>query len=333
MILRIPEYFYGVGARLFHRHWDKQGGWKAPVPVISVGNITVGGTGKTPFVVALARLLSEQFPDLAEQNRIAVLSRGYGRKSSELVTVTESSDWRDSGDEPLLIKRSCPSSLVISFAKRVESARIAVESFGAKLIILDDGFQHRALARNIDLVILDAADPLGNGRLLPAGRLREPVSALARASMIVVNGEGSQAKQLADRFGKTVIQVASVPLSETWSAEVSQPAFLITGIARPERVRQSLDEAGIRLVGHRAFRDHHAFSVREFSDVQIEAQKRGAKSILMTSKDMARIFPIHGGLPVTEIPHELKIVSAQELIANVLQQRCMPAASHSGTIS
>lgn len=333
MILRIPEYFYGVGARLFHRYWDRQGGWKAPVPVLSVGNITVGGTGKTPFVIALARLLSLQFPDLADQDRIAVLSRGYGRKSRELVVVTEFSDWREAGDEPLLIKRSCPGLLVISCAKRVESARFAVKKYGTKLIILDDGFQHRALARDIDMVVLDALNPLGNGRLLPAGPLREPVSALARASAFVVNGEGSTAEQLADRFGKTIIHVASVPLSEAWSSSVTQPAFLLTGIARPERVRQSLEDAGIRLVGHRAYRDHHAFSAREFRSVQIDAQKRGASSILMTGKDKVRMSPIQGGLPVIEIPHELKITLAQELIADVLRLRTAQAASSSGSIS
>lgn len=314
MIRWLAESAFRFVSATYHRRWDKSGGWRASVPVISVGNLTVGGNGKTPFVIALVKLLQEQYPKLNEQNQIAILSRGYGRKSNDLVVVETDSIWQESGDEPLLIKRSCPSTLVISHAKRVESAQHAIEKSGSKLIILDDGFQHRPLARDLDLVLLDAKEPLGNGHLLPAGTLREPADSLSRATAFVSMGQGGAVEPLAVRFGKALFHARAASLPEEWMNALSVPTFLLTGIARPERVMKILENEGVKIVGHRSFRDHHEFTAPELLTAEREALKTGAKSLIVTSKDYIRILPRNGILKISEIPHSLVIEDSQRLI-------------------
>ncbi|MBL0060512.1 MAG: tetraacyldisaccharide 4'-kinase [bacterium] len=314
MILTLAEKLYGFFADSYHRKWDKRGGWRAPVPVISVGNITVGGNGKTPFVIALVKLLEQYFPHLQDRNRIAVLSRGYGRKSKELTIVEIDSHWEESGDEPLLIKRNCPKSLVISNASRIESAKVAANEFGAKLIILDDGFQHRSLARDIDLVLLDSDFPFDNGHLLPAGRLRERPPAISRASAVVSVGRGEAAKVVAEAHGKRLFHVTPAALADSWPDWPTGPSFLLTGVARPDRVKSFLAKAGVNVAGHRAFRDHHAFTENELGAVVEEARRSNAVAVLTTAKDNIRIRSWNGALPLVEIPYELSILESDELI-------------------
>ncbi len=314
MILTLAEKLYGVFADTYHRKWDKRGGWRAPVPVISVGNITVGGNGKTPFVIALVKLFEQKFPHLRERNRIAILSRGYGRKSKELTIVEIDSHWEESGDEPLLIKRSCPNALVIANARRVESAKVAANEFGARLILLDDGFQHRPLARDIDLVMLDSEFPFDNGRLLPAGRLRERTTAIFRASAVIFVGIGEASKTVAEVHGKPEFQAVPASLTESWADKPSGPVFLLTGIARPDRVRNYLEKANIQVVGHRVFRDHHAFLDTELLSVADEARSLNAEVVLTTAKDSIRIRSWQGSLPLKIIPYDLAISRPDDLI-------------------
>lgn len=315
MILTLAERLYGFFVESYHRKWDKRGGWRAPVPVISVGNITVGGNGKTPFVIALVKLLEQHFPYLHERNRIAILSRGYGRQRKELTIVEIDSHWEESGDEPLLIKRSCPKSLVISNASRVESAKVAANEFGAKLIILDDGFQHRSLARDIDFVLLDSDFPFDNGHLLPAGRLRERPPAVSRASAVVSIGTGAAAKVVSEANGKQLFHAEPLSLTESWTDKPIGPVFLLTGVARPERVRMFLEKYGIKIVGHRAFRDHHPFIESELGVVAEEARRSNAVAVLTTAKDNIRIHSWNGSLPLVEIPYDLSILESDELIS------------------
>lgn len=310
---------YGWAATAYHRRWDRRGGTKVGVPVISVGNITVGGNGKTPFVIELVRQLEQHFGDLCEPNRIAVLSRGYGRKSSAMTIVESGRSWQECGDEPLLIKRACPNALVISYAKRVVSARQAIDKFGARLILLDDGFQHRQLARDFDLVLLDSEEPFGNGKLLPAGTLRERPDALVRATHLFQVGESSNGRMAVERFGKQLGQVAIVP--PILPGLEGKPLGLLTGVARPERVRSSLEKAGIRVVFHRAFRDHHGFLPAELDSVHRAAERAGAVAVLTTSKDRARISSWDGGLPLVEIPHTLRITGLESLFTQLERLR------------
>lgn len=320
MIGWLAERAYSAASLFYHRLWDKRGGERVEVPVISVGNLTVGGNGKTPFVILLAKLLQENYPFLSEHNAIAILSRGYGRKSKELVVVEAQTPWQESGDEPLLIKRSVPSTLVIAHAKRIESARMAIDRFGSRLIILDDGFQHRPLARDIDLVLMDSESPLGNGHLLPVGTLREPTHALNRATALISVGKGSAVEPLAAQFGRPMFHVEPSLLTKSWGQSIPQPAYLVTGIARPERVVRLLESANVTLAGHKAFRDHHEFTANELISLESEALRQGAVSLLTTSKDMLRIHPYNGKLMVNVIPYELTSSDSSLLLAMLAKQ-------------
>ena len=159
------------------------------VPVVSVGNLTVGGTGKTPAVELVVRTL------LALGHRPAVLSRGYGRRSHGIRVVADGSSMRlnadEAGDEPILLARRLPGVPVIVGAHRYGAGRVAVERFGVTALVLDDGFQHRTLAKDVEILMARARAPWGNGRLLPAGPMREPLAALARADLVVAVGNGA----------------------------------------------------------------------------------------------------------------------------------------------
>ncbi len=168
---------------------------KLPCPVISVGNLTVGGTGKTPTVIFMAHLLRDH------GYRPAVLSRGYGGNANAPVNVVSDGNqilmgWREAGDEPILIARAAPGIPVLTGSRRLLTGRAAVETFGADALILDDAFQHRSLFRDIDIVLLDAARPFGNGFLLPRGPLREPPDSLRRADILLRTGDAENVEPL-----------------------------------------------------------------------------------------------------------------------------------------
>ena len=186
---------YGAAIGLRNRLYNGGGlpRTKLPCPVISVGNLTVGGTGKTPLVMLLAELMQEA------GQRPAILSRGFGGRSTRGVQVV--SDGRrllatpeTAGDEPVLMARTLPSVPVLTGPDRVRTGKVALDRFGAKLLILDDAFQHRRLVRDLDIVLTDLALPFGNGCLLPAGPLREPVQALRRARIVIRTGSEAEAR-------------------------------------------------------------------------------------------------------------------------------------------
>jgi tetraacyldisaccharide 4'-kinase len=318
-MLTIPlSFIYGAGAALYHRVWDLRSPSRVDVPVISVGNLTVGGNGKTPFVIALAKLLMESEPALRERNAIAVLSRGYGRKERRQVVVEPDSDWKEAGDEPILIKRACPSALILSGVERARSARRAVEEFGSKLILLDDGFQHRAIARDLDIVLLDAAKPLGNGWRLPAGPMRESVAALGRANAILSVGTGDVAEKLGRQMGILTVQaLPRVELSQVLPSPMGKRCFLLTGIARPERVVAMLQQKGIEPVGHRAYGDHAEFTESALSEVEKAARQSKAELILTTEKDQVRLRSWKGEIPLASVPYTIEIMNKEILMKAV----------------
>ncbi|TLS67088.1 tetraacyldisaccharide 4'-kinase [Mariprofundus erugo] len=248
-----------------------------PVPMISVGNITVGGSGKTPFVVWLAaRLRDRGFNPV-------LLSRGDGANNQTPHLVSQYSLAHEVGDEAALLFRlsGCP---VIAGRDRIAGARLAAEC--GDVIILDDGFQYRQLGRVCDVVLVPA-EGVGNGGLLPAGPLREPVSALARADVIVRSG-GEEAEPLTS--GKEWRWSASAALVRDWNSRdgvllaPSRPIHLVTGIARPGRVRNDLKRLGFEIAGHSAFADHHAYSREE-----IEALLNSDAPVVTTAKDAVKL--------------------------------------------
>jgi tetraacyldisaccharide 4'-kinase len=273
---------------------------KLPCPVISVGNLVVGGTGKTPLVILLAKLLREK------GHRPAVLSRGYGGRAKSSVNIISDGNrllmpWREAGDEPVLIARSLPEVPVLTGPRRLLTGRAAIGHLGADILILDDAFQHRALHRDLDIVLIDAARPLGNGRLLPGGPLREPVKALGRAHILVRTGGGRALEQPSPVYPETpTFRGFHQPLGIVEGGRLIPAASLkgqkvcaFAGIGRPGAFRRSLDELDSEIVSFRPFPDHHPYSRADIDILRQLAAKTGAERIVTTEKDGVRLadFP------------------------------------------
>jgi tetraacyldisaccharide 4'-kinase len=269
--------------------------------VISVGNLTFGGTGKTPFVEFLARRF------LFEGRRPAVVSRGYGRRSKGVVVVSEGEGPRvgpeEGGDEPVAIARRVPGVAVVVGEARVEAARAAIEA-GADLILLDDGFQHLGLQRDVDLLLVDAADPFGGGRLPPDGRLREPLSALARADAFVFTridrGEppADAVAEIARRNPRAPMFTARIRStglfdgrgSPVASTQLAARRFVaVCGIANPAVFAHSIRELDLAAEEILTFPDHHAYRRRDLAAIRRAADRSGGAWILTTEKDAVKL--------------------------------------------
>ena len=283
--LRIWSPGYGALVRL--RHWLYARGWlrayRVGAPVIVVGNLTVGGTGKTPFVIWLVGRLRGM--GLA----VAVVTRGYGRSRSRRVTndilrVDASCRAEDVGDEALLISRrtGCP---VYVCRDRVAAARAALAD-GAAVVIADDGLQHLRLARDAEIVLIDAMRGFGNGSLLPAGPLREAVARVARAGATVLTGAGAAPpalRRVAARMsldGGLLLPVNGVDGARVLGDFAGQRVHAVAGIGNPERFFAGLRAAGLELIAH-PFPDHHRYTAAEL-------QFGDALPVIMTEKDAVK---------------------------------------------
>ncbi|MFV2072361.1 MAG: tetraacyldisaccharide 4'-kinase [Thermoanaerobaculales bacterium] len=296
-----PLYRGAVRARetAYRRGWLRR--VRLDVPVISVGNISVGGTGKTPTVIALVRELARL------GRRPAVLTRGYRRRGHDLVVVVGPDPRQgvaEVGDETLEMAQRLPGVPVVVDADRTRGGREAIR-LGADVLVLDDGFQHLALERDLDLVLLDAGDPWGGGHVPPRGRLREPLSALRRASAFLVtkapaNGravvEEIEARLEAIAPGKQVVE-ARLRLSRVRVAEGEwrNPEILsgrrvlaFAGLGRPAAFASSLAEAGADVVANEWFGDHHEYSRRDVTQVLAKAGAVDAIPVT-TAKDAVKL--------------------------------------------
>ncbi len=293
---------YGVvalaRARLYQRGSLKQ--HRLSRPVISVGNLSVGGTGKTPLVALMARMM------LRRGLRPSILTRGYRRRSPErLVALSPASsrqtDPRVSGDEAALLASALPEIPIVISRDRYQAGQFAEEKFQVDVHLLDDGFQHLRLARTLDIVALDATQALLDQRLLPAGRLREPLSALRRADLMVLTRT-----ELADSSGieETIrhvrpdapvfhSQVSLVSLVDAFNG-ASVPAealagrrvFAFCGIGNPRAFFQDLERWGFKLSGTRTFHDHHVYGAADSSALIDGARRAGAEALVTTEKDL-----------------------------------------------
>jgi tetraacyldisaccharide 4'-kinase len=293
-------------------------GWlpvrRLEVAVVSVGNLTFGGTGKTPTTIALVR-------DLVRRGRRpAVLSRGYGRRSCEPLVVVGPEPGLGPeliGDEPLEMARRLPGVPIVVDADRVRGGRAAI-GHRADTVILDDGFQHLRLARDLDLVVVDAGDPFGGGLLPPRGRLREPLTAVKRASAVVVSklsGDGDErlaaiSARVAEMapalpvFGACVVP-RRVQVDNEWRAVdalAGARVLAFAGIGRPQSFVELLEAAGAEVVGHHFFADHHLYTDQEIDDICTRATALGATPVT-TAKDSVKI-PAGTAVSVVEVDVE-----------------------------
>lgn len=308
LFLAFISIFYGLGVRFrlwayLNRVFKRR---SLPGFVVSIGNLTAGGTGKTPAVVMLARWA------LDEGYRVAVLSRGYrGQYRQKVLEVSDGkrvkADSEEAGDEPYLLAGKLPGVSVVVSRKRYLAGLFAHEKFGADFFILDDGFQHLELNRDLDLVLIDAANPLGNGHLLPWGPLREPVGRLARADALILarfrgNDSGQETLAFLKRgFPSTPFFCADhMPEKVVFphSNDIRGPGFLrdrsvvaFAGIARPQVFKETLIGLGANVVCFRGFADHYRFKREDIEALIQMKEKCGADYLLTTEKDWVRIAP------------------------------------------
>ena len=300
-------------------------------PVISVGNLAVGGRGKTPLVAALARLLVEM------GERPAILTRGYARRDRrrDLLVVHDGvrlhADVEAAGDEPLMLARSLGDVAVVVAADRVLAAVVAESRLGCTVHLLDDGFQHHRLERDLDCVVV-TEDDVTRGAMMPSGRLREPLVALADADVVFTDAEAlPTVTECAVSLGIPAHHVLGIArdlgvprLAEPWATPPrvprSAPVVAMAGIAGPARFFDALTAGGWNVVETIAFDDHHWFSRHDVARMAAVAARHGAALILTTEKDMMRLLPWRPlPLPVAWVPLELSWPAAQ--VREILAER------------
>jgi tetraacyldisaccharide 4'-kinase len=275
-------------------------------PVISVGNIAVGGRGKTPIVATIARMLL----DMGE--RPAILSRGYGRARNQpgVVVVRDAAEIRASlesaGDEPLMLARQLPGVCVLTCPDRYRAGTLAEQQLGATVHILDDGFQHLQLDRDIDLVIVgreDVAHPV----TLPGGRLREPLDTLVAADAVLVE-EGVMIESVGlDLPTYTICRETPADRGATTATADGRPILAVAGIASPDRFFRDLQEAGWSVADTMAYRDHYRFTRGDVDRMVTNARRTGAAMIVTTEKDYVRLQPFEPlPVPIVFVPISLR---------------------------
>jgi tetraacyldisaccharide 4'-kinase len=274
-------------------------------PVVSVGNLSVGGSGKTPFVLLLGELLKSR------GIQFDILSRGYGRKKRGGARVDPAGSSLDFGDEPLLLARRLGVPVIVD-EDRYEAGLLAERSFGPHLHLLDDAFQHRALARDFDIVLVTPED--ARDRLLPGGRLREPLSSLSRADAVVLTSGASLESFPVN--GKLVWRVRrGISLENIPARPVA-----FCGIARPQNFLLQLRTAGIEPVAQALYRDHHAYTERDIQDLLKLRQQSEAESFVTTEKDAINLGGYLDALqPLAVIPVKMELVDAANAVDTMLR--------------
>ena len=278
-----------------------------PCPVISVGNITVGGTGKTPCVIMLAQMLQEN------GFKPAILSRGYGGKSIHPANIVSDGhkimlDSETAGDEPYMIALALKGIPVITGAKRIVTGKTAIRQFGVNVLICDDAMQHRQIFRDINLVLLDSQSLRVNNHILPRGRLREPITELKRASAFVLT-RTDEALQMKNTIGK-LVQTEKIPIfmsihkpkdivkgdysaQKSISILVGKKVCAFCGIANPDSFRKTLSDAQAQVLSFDIFPDHHRYNKNELEKIKTRFIDCHADFLISTQKDGTRLqeFP------------------------------------------
>jgi tetraacyldisaccharide 4'-kinase len=319
--LRAASVPYGWAVRFRNALYDRA--WKriehAAVPVVSIGNLTLGGTGKTPCVEYVAKFYRQM------DVRVAILSRGYGANHGV-------------NDEALVLEESLPDVPHLQAPDRAALAAIAVEELESELLILDDGFQHRRLARDLDIVLVDATDPWGQGCLFPRGLLREGRRSLRRAGVVVLTRCDQVDEPMRGRLREEVARWTSTAViaqavhqptelvnSERRTASLSvlrePPVAAFCGIGNPEAFRRSLLDLGARMTEFRTFRDHYSYRRADVTALQDWLRKQPAESMAVTTeKDLVKLRVSQlGGRPIWALRVRLDIVAGQAALEQKLR--------------
>jgi tetraacyldisaccharide 4'-kinase len=332
-LLRIASIAYSTVIRL--RNFLYSAGWlkayNTDAIVISIGNITTGGTGKTPLVIWLCKRIISDSRFQISNSQCAILTRGYKSREQETKYIT---------DEPVIFAESCPEVNVIVNPDRVAGAEEAAIKFGTKVLIMDDGFQHRRLARDLDIVAIDATLPFGYGRILPAGLLREPVSSLNRADAVVITRcdqiaenelcEIEEKLQLINpdmvivRSIHSPAYVKSIDNKEIGIEELKgKKIFAFCGIGNPGSFLNTVKKAGAEPIGTKIFNDHHHYTEACITDIFEQAERLKADLILTTQKDQNKItLPVSSKteIPLAYIGIEIKFLSGEEKLRDLIER-------------
>ena len=275
------EVFYRVGFFVTHR---------LPVPVVSVGNITMGGTGKTPTVISIAEVL------LNMGKRPAIVSRGYGRTTTGTVVVSNGEGtvlkWEESGDEPFLMASRLPSTPIVVDEKRFRGGMTAVEEFGVDVLILDDAFQHRALERDLDIVLINSREPAEHYRMFPYGRLREPTWSIGRTDMIILTKVDHRV--VVPSVHRKISPQAKIVLKSTLRPRETDrlkglKVVAFCGIGDPDSFESTLTQTGADIVEFQKFRDHYAYNERDINKLRKLMEKEKADALATTEKDWVKL--------------------------------------------
>jgi tetraacyldisaccharide 4'-kinase len=323
--LRFISFFYLLGHhfRLWAYRWGIFPRRSLDCRVISVGNLTLGGTGKTPFVMMIAETLR------GNGFKPAILTRGYGGKSKKPVNVVcdgkeilLSPEWV--GDEAVMMAEKLKNVPILTGADRFQTGRYALKNYEIDTLILDDGFQHLALRRDLDILLCDHQRPLGNNHLFPAGELREPASETRRADMVCFTRYSGGPIKFSSKFLGSIPQIKThlrldsiinMENGDVCDAEIlkGQPVVAFCGIANPEGFRQILQDVQVQLKMFKAFPDHHEYSLNDIKDLESIASKEGVKFILVSEKDAVKLKDMKFSLPFFKVVIDLEILEGREI--------------------
>jgi len=338
--LSLGEWLYraGVGARNLMYDTGVFKSAKAPCKVVSVGNLCVGGSGKTPFVELVVCKLARHNP--------GVLSRGYGGAPGTKIHIVSDGHTLAppppvSADEPFMLARKLPGVPVVCSPDRIEGAKELAGRFGTKIIVLDDGFQHRAIYRDLNILLVSPDAKPDTDRLLPRGPLREPYSQIRRADIIALAGwkpfADAPESRLTGDILKHAKQTAPIIIMEGEIAgfnnvrgepcpEPASPLYCFCAIARPERFIESLEKAGHIIAGRKFFADHHVFTRPELERIYSDAKAEGAQSVVTTEKDAVRMVWADDNpeYPITCPVWKLRITKGEEALDKAIDRLVRP---------
>jgi len=362
LLLGVVAGGYSIAVRL--RNFLYSNGWlkahRANAIVLNVGNITVGGTGKTPLVVWLCKEIISDSKFQISNSQCAILTRGYKaardsrhktqdsrRKTQEARLKRQDTRGKTQiyRDEPAILAENCPEVKVIVNPDRVAAAAEAINKFGAKVLIMDDGFQHRRLVRDLDIITIDGTQPFGYGKMLPAGLLREPVTSLKRAGAVVITRcdqiTETELKQIEKKLGlinpdmiiaRSIHAPAYVKSADNKEISLEQlknkKVFAFCGIGNPEAFLNTIKQLGANLVGSKFYNDHHHYTNDCLADIYEQAGDLKADLILTTQKDWTKIISgcrfqisdFESSRPFAYIGIEIKFLAGEDKLRDLIEK-------------